>query len=84
MQVGVRSRDLRTYVAAENAGVQFARWSNAPGWAHDSITALQPASIYAIDRVVVELDGWVVDPARLAMAIALVRRLAKHTDMPYR
>lgn len=84
VHVGVRSHALRTYVTAENAGVQFARWSNAPGWAHDSIAALQPASIYAIDRVVVELDGWVVDPARLGMAITLVRRLAKHTDMPYR
>jgi hypothetical protein len=84
VQVGLRGHDLRMYVETENAGVQFARWANAPGWAHDAITALQPCSIYAIDRVVVELAGWVVDPTRLAAAITLVRRLAKHTDMPYR
>jgi hypothetical protein len=84
VQVGLRGRDLRMYIETENAGVQFARWTNAPGWAHDAIAALQPSSIYAIDRVVVELAGWVVEPARLAAAVTLVRRLAKHTDMPYR
>jgi hypothetical protein len=84
VQIGLRGGDLRMYIETENAGVQFARWANAPGWAHDAIAALQPSSIYAIDRVVIELGGWVVDPARLGAAITLVRNLAKHTDMPYR
>lgn len=81
--IGARG-DVRIFIETENAGVQFARWANAPGWARDEIGALQPSTIHAIDRVVVELDGWTVDPVRLAAAVTLVRRLAKHTDMPYR
>lgn len=83
VQIGVRSRGLRTYVEAENAGIQFARRANAPGWTLETIISLQPCSIWATAHVVVELDGWVTN-ARLGIAIELVRRLAKHTDMPYR
>lgn len=80
--VGVRSGDLRTYVETENAGVQFSRRA-PPGWALATIAALQPCAVFARDRVVAELPGWVTD-ARLGIAVELVRRLAKHTDMPYR